>query len=414
MDRITHVRIRNVRAIEAVDLELGRPLTVLIGENGAGKSTILECLEILRKSTDSRFIELLYSVHRGMAGLLRRGAADLTLGVAVEDDSGVEPRLDYELNLRQEGVGIVIEHERLRVANPDGQSFDSVLRDMSGAKIRETSGRDVQLAMSSVGLDRTVVFSASGLHGRDPSLTRLHAALSRIEVHLGFDSTAAWAARTLQRPETLRGPTTLFPAERVALLGVNLANAWAELLNRSTAHRDETMATVRLGLGDHVDSVVVVPDRGGGNVYLGLRLKDFEDPILAVNLSDGQLAWLAFIAMARLNDNRSLLAVDEPELHLHPALLGRVVSMLANLLGGAPVVLSTHSDRVLEMLDDPADAVRVCSLEGSRANMSRIDASELPRWMKEFGDVGQLRAAGYLARVLVPILPAASDDEGAE
>jgi predicted ATPase len=268
--------------------------------------------------------------------------------------------------------------------------------------------------MSSVGLDRTVVFSASGLHGRDPSLTRLHAALSRIEVHLGFDSTAAWAARTLQRPETLRGPTTLFPAERVALLGVNLANAWAELLNRSTAHRDETMATVRLGLGDHVDSVVVVPDRGGGNVYLGLRLKDFEDPILAVNLSDGQLAWLAFIAMARLNDNRSLLAVDEPELHLHPALLGRVVSMLANLLGGAPVVLSTHSDRVLEMLDDPADAVRVCSLEGSRANMSRIDASELPRWMKEFGDVGQLRAAGYLARVLVPILPAASDDEGAE
>jgi recombinational DNA repair ATPase RecF len=49
MDRITRLRIENVRAIEFVDLVLGWPLTVLIGENGSGKSTILECLELLRK-----------------------------------------------------------------------------------------------------------------------------------------------------------------------------------------------------------------------------------------------------------------------------------------------------------------------------------------------------------------------------
>ena len=48
--------------IESIDLEISRPLTVLIGENGSGKSTVVECLELLRKA-----------------------AADLSLGVRVED-----------------------------------------------------------------------------------------------------------------------------------------------------------------------------------------------------------------------------------------------------------------------------------------------------------------------------------------
>lgn len=55
MDRITRVRIRNVRAIVSLDLELTQPITVLIGENGSGKSTILECLELLRRAADPNF-----------------------------------------------------------------------------------------------------------------------------------------------------------------------------------------------------------------------------------------------------------------------------------------------------------------------------------------------------------------------
>jgi hypothetical protein len=82
-------------------------------------------------------------------------------------------------------------------------------------------------------------------------------------------------------------------------------------------------------------------------------------------------------------------------------LLGRVVSLLADLEGGAPVVITTHSDRVLEMLDD-ASALRVCKLEGSKATVAGVDPSELHPWLEKFGDLGKLRASGYLPRVLVP------------
>jgi predicted ATPase len=126
----------------------------------------------------------------------------------------------------------------------------------------------------------------------------------------------------------VRGGTTLFPADRVSLLGYNLANAWSELRNRETTHWQKTMAIVRLGLGERVDSVLVTPDMGGGNVYLALRFTDIVQPILASDLSDVQLSWLAFVAMARLNEGRSLLVIDEPELHMHPHLLGGVITLL--------------------------------------------------------------------------------------
>jgi predicted ATPase len=405
MDRITRVRIQNVRAIEQVDLELGRPLTVLIGENGAGKSTIIECLELLRRAADPNFLQAFYNVHRGMPALLRKGASELTLGVRIEEDRDQGDVLDYSFTLRQVGAGVAVAAECLRNGR-DG--FEILVDSGSGARAYSSRGW-VDAHRTPAGL----ALSAFGMSAPDPRIDRALAALRGIEVHLPFDTRASWGARTYQQPESLRVAATLFPAERLSLFGFNLANAWNELLSRPTAEREHTLALLRLGLGDRVDTVVIRPDPGGGNVYLALRFKDMPDLVFAGDLSDGQLAWLSFVALAGLNPGRALLAVDEPELHLHPSLLGRVVSLLGSLPGGSPVVLSTHSDRVLELLDDPADSVRVCNLRGSRAEVSRIDATELPRWLEQFGDLGQLRAAGYLPRVLKQMPPDGSRDEGA-
>lgn len=46
-DRVTWMRVRGMRSLADVELDL-RGLTVLIGENGSGKSTILEAVELLR------------------------------------------------------------------------------------------------------------------------------------------------------------------------------------------------------------------------------------------------------------------------------------------------------------------------------------------------------------------------------
>ncbi len=403
MDRITHVRIKNVRAIQYVDLELSRPLTVLIGENGSGKSTIIECLELLRKAADPRFMEQFYAVHRGMPGLLRKGAAALELGVVVEDDTGAQPRIEYSFALVPQAAGAVVNSERLVVGPMNKAKKPLVALRRSAARgemFDQKEGKLVPVPAEAMKPDQLVIGSFGNLPPQK-AVERLLAVLRGMEVHLGFDTLAAWAARSHQRPISVRAASTLFPADRLNLLGVNLASAWSALIGRDSAHLQRTMALVRLGLGERVDKVVVPPDAGGGNVYLALRFTGVSEPILASDLSDGQLAWLAFVAMVRLNERRSLLAVDEPELHLHPQLLGGVINLLAS--AGAPVIVATHSDRVLELLDEPAKAVRVCELdETGRATLVGVDPDELEKWLAHYGDFGGIRAAGYLSHVLRP------------
>ena len=48
-DRITQLRIAGMRTIRDLVLDL-RGLTVLIGDNGTGKSSILEATELLRQA----------------------------------------------------------------------------------------------------------------------------------------------------------------------------------------------------------------------------------------------------------------------------------------------------------------------------------------------------------------------------
>jgi predicted ATPase len=501
MDRITRIRIKNVRAIEELDLELAHPITVLIGENGSGKSTIIECLEILRKLHESNGFGLFFAIHRGFAALLRRGAKSLTLGITVEDSEGQLPRLTYDLTLAADGSNAVVQEEILH-AGPDAttNAATGLAAELTAARDRVATGTtdlaivdggisnvtaDVQRSKSILDAhggeeqrqkwlaaknavkvakearqvmaehlretrEQVAELSARADRGREeplvvmqrtgagalvydindartkpvpipvtahnrlfiasygempphPAIRRLLDALRGIEVQLDFDTRASWAARFYQRPETLRGASVHFPAERLDLLGVNLANAWAELRNRDDW--SDSLDLARLGLGRRLQGIRIIPDRGGGNVYLAVSFEDLAEPILASDLSDGQLSWLAFVAMTRLNQGRSLLAVDEPELHLHPTLVGRVISMLGSLEGGAPTLVATHSDRVLASLDDPAAAVRVCSIEQGKAVVRGLDRAELASWLEEFGDLGQLRASGYLGRAIAPDEP---------
>ena len=82
---ITELRIEGLRTIERIRLPLDG-LTVLIGDNGTGKSSILEACEILRRATGPRFMDELHGMHGGLTSLLRQGAPRLLLGVSVRPD----------------------------------------------------------------------------------------------------------------------------------------------------------------------------------------------------------------------------------------------------------------------------------------------------------------------------------------
>jgi predicted ATPase len=160
---------------------------------------------------------------------------------------------------------------------------------------------------------------------------------------------------------------------------------------------------VRLGLGYDVETISLRAGSSGGTHSLWLKMQGQDELISASSISDGMLAYLAFVALYRLpRPDRSLLVFDEPDLHLHPELLGRVVGYFERIAEDCPVLLTTHSDRLLDGLSNPAQSVRVCQLEqpGAKTQLSTLDAEGLASWLEKYRGLGDLRSAGHLRQII--------------
>src|SRR5579883_2932794 len=114
--RITELRVQGLRTLANIRLPLDG-LTVLIGENGSGKSSILEACEILRRVPSDSFLHDLHAIHGGMAALLRNGAQRIKLGVNVQGGNGSQ--YAYDLTLGMQGGFGVLEEEDLHALRDD-------------------------------------------------------------------------------------------------------------------------------------------------------------------------------------------------------------------------------------------------------------------------------------------------------
>jgi predicted ATPase len=391
-DRITELRIEGLRTIDKLVLPLDG-LTVLIGENGSGKSSIIEACHLLKAAARPEFSRPFHGIHGGLFSLLRSGATRLTLGARIENDDGEAP-LDYEIVIGGED----------RFGRIQGESLSSDGETLLARSDQDTRVRIAGTLAHTHNLHRPddALLGAPAPADADRRILKAREALQAIQVHIPFETLPSWAGRAGSRKTAMRTSVTLQQTNALDLLGDNLANAYFELAHsRGEQHWQETLDYVRLGLGYEVERITSPIDPGGGAIGLTLELSG-QRRISMSSLSDGQLAYLAFVALLRLEAPCSLLAFDEPDLHLHPSLLVRVMQFFASMAQRHPVLIATHSDTALDCLEDPARSTRVCELEmpERRTRVRALDAGALVKWLATYRGVGHIRGEGYLSLVL--------------
>jgi predicted ATPase len=395
-DRITRLTIEGMRSVARLELPLGG-LTVLIGENGSGKSTILEACELLRRAADQSFLGKVNNLHGGSTRLLRHGAQDLKLGVRLEGNGAP---LDYEITLTNNGHMLQIAGERLTQDSSRTVTFPLPLIEREGTSAAVFSPGGSQKVPAP---HDQLVLSSAGLFAPHPGFARMREALANIDMHLPFDVMPVWAAEAHGYAIGARGRSTLQHVDRLERFGTNLANVFHTLrAEYNEDHWRTTMDYVRLGLGDHIEAVTASAQGGHGSVALALMIRNRDQRIPISALSDGMVAYLCFVALTRLGKGRTLLAFDEPELHLHPGLLVRVLGFFEAAAEDCPVLLATHSDRLLDALRDPVRSVRVCEADASdeATRLRSLDAAALADWLTDYRGLGDLRTAGYMDMVL--------------
>lgn len=190
---LTHLSVRDIVLIEALDLELDRGMTVLTGETGAGKSILLDALALALGA-------------RGDAGLVRSGAKSGQVRAAFElepghpafatlEEAGLEPETDLIIRRTQSADG------RARGFVNDQPVSMTLLRSL-GASLVEIHGQHDDRALVDPASHRQLLDAYGGLQGLAGDVAKAFAGLQAAEKER--DVHAAALAEAAQEADYLK------------------------------------------------------------------------------------------------------------------------------------------------------------------------------------------------------------------
>lgn len=324
-------RYRAFKARTRVEL---RPLTMLFGYNSAGKSTLLRTLPLLRDSLQAGTAPL----DLGSAALRRATFSDVrcrldpTPVVSLELDAG-GVRTRYDIRDLPEQRRQIVE----RVTRSEGATTQVLEWTTEGRQyeLKSPGAPAVEFECSFSGLE------VQGDRSGAPTLTWGVPGAADLESVQWLDAIRARIRRRIPYGPRPSGA-----------LGADGSGA-PSVLAYAALDGDPTYKLVRsfyrefLGHELHVEPV--------GDDFR-LLLAPRTNPTLQIDLIDtgeglGQALPVAVaLAQAAAADAPALLALEQPELHLHPSLHEALTRWICGLVAGRRgprVVLETHSENVL-------------------------------------------------------------------
>lgn len=298
---LRRLHVENVRCIESVDvdfslLDSGRPWTVLLGENGTGKSTLLRCVALAMAGSDA-----LAELFRDPAGWVRNGKTASSIEIEFTTGKGELGR------------------SRLEWTNAD--SISKVLRN------NDKNLGDIDEALAHT--DRNYFVAAYGSSRRLPAKDSPN--LSRGEV---YSTRRAQAVATLFSRDAVLRPVDAWAMDVEYRRGGGgldmIKSSFNALLPNVTFSRIDR---------ERREMIFDTPD----------------GPVALESLSDGyqnMAGWIGDL-LFRLTetfpnydnplDVGGIVLLDEVDLHLHPVWQRQLLKYLSDRLANFQFVVTTHS-----------------------------------------------------------------------
>ena len=115
----------------------------------------------------------------------------------------------------------------------------------------------------------------------------------------------------------------------------------------------------------------------------------------ATRLSDGTLRYLCLLAILCDPDPPPVICIEEPELGLHPDILPKLADLLIEASQRTQLIVTTHSDILVDAMTDRPEAVVVCEKHNGCTRMRRLGKDKLAVWLEQYR-LGQLWLKGEL------------------
>ena len=396
--KITTLEIQGFRSLLDVEWKPG-DLNLLIGPNASGKSNVLRVLELLSYSTVGKLGDYVQR-EGGMIPLIWDGRAD-TIGIRVKTSPIDEWRrsdrdsLTYELTLAHlKGTSTYrIQSELLgnfyRVeAGEKPEPFKLLERQLMRAVVFDEQEHHLEAPEESFAETETLLSVAAGPFTTNQTIPAYQRGIAGWNIYHGLHT----------NPEApIRQAAVARPDRRVEPHGQNLVPVLHTLYSGDREFEREVDAAMTAAFGDEFEKLVF-PPAADQRIQLRVRWKSLRREQSAADLSDGTLRFLFLLAVFASPDPPALVAVDEPETGLHPAMLPIVAEYAIQASKRTQVILATHSPSLLDAFSDDPPTTTVVEWSDGQTKLSVRSGDELAYWLKDY-TLGELFRSGQLEAV---------------
>jgi predicted ATPase len=356
-------------------------LNLLIGPNGSGKSNLIEVLALMRATREDVRVETRRG--GGAAEWIWKGQSTkpAIVELVFRGRQG-DPSFSHTLAFSGGARGLRLEGESIENVRPHGSRTKRYFyyRIQNGQATVRTGGEARRLSPGAVDPEVPILAQFRDPE-RYPELTYLAETYAKIRIY------REWA---FGRNTVFREP------QRADMRNDRLEEDFSNLglfLNR-LRRKPKAKAAILEGLRDLYEGVsdfdVIVE---GGSVQVFFTEGEFTIP--ATRLSDGTLRYLCLLAILCDPQPPPLICIEEPELGLHPDILPKLADLLVAASGRTQLIVTTHSDILVDAMTERPEAVIVCEKREGATEMRRLNQEDLARWLEHYR-LGQLWTRGQI------------------
>jgi predicted ATPase len=387
--RLTSVKIQGYRPFRNFEAPL-QPLEIIVGANGAGKSSLFEFLRFLRESLSQDIPAEIVPDSIGQQIFHIPGPAKFQWDIEI--DTGRPVGIRYLGELMGPVGRTQVSYERVESSKPFSDKYTNpyIYMDIKGNKGVVQDPDTKKIAQQEIALKRPNQLALSVM--TNPSLEDLYNLREYIR-DWKFYSSFNIANYKIRKS---------VPIEQEPVLHEDAGNLSSILHYLMIEHRsafDE--------LQQHLRSVVpgfkglTVKARGGpGEVIAFWQESGIDQDLSLADLSDGILRLICWICLCVQPNPPSLICIDEPDQGVHPRTLPVLAGLFEKASERTQIFLATHASYFLTQFD--ISQIAVLRKENGEAKFIKPGNSQiLIDMLNDFGsdEIEQLHRSDELERL---------------
>lgn len=331
-----------------------RPLNVLIGANGAGKSNLVSFFRMLNYMMTGA-LQTFIARSGYASSILHHGprkTPQLSARLSFRADKG---KSTYEFRLAHAAGDILIFTEEKLQWLREGHARPQVKSLGAGHKEAQLN---VAAEEGGNALARTIRYFLT---------------------HCRF-----YQFHDTSETSRIRGNVELENNKYLMSDGGNLAAVLGRWRETKRSHYERIVSVVRQVAPFFGDFVLDPLPENPRFTRLRWRSTDSEYEFGPHQLSDGTLRVMALVSLLYQPEDElpDLMVLDEPELGLHPSAISAVASLAQGLAQSKQLILATQSKAFLDQF--AGDDVLVVELQEGASSFRRLDQAALKEWLAEY------------------------------